>query len=498
MTVPPSVSMPDRSRPHRAIRALALGALAVALVAAGHRLINAFPYGLTDDDAWFYARIAYELGTTGQPSFDGIHPTSGFHLLWGGFLGLTSAVVGIFSVDPEVHLYAHEFVYIFIALFVAATFAARPSDRFSLFALTILSTMLMETLIVGVLLLVFLRLWDEDGAMRAHSRLALAVLALVPLARIDAAVIPLTIAAILLVVRRQKEALAIAAAVALGTLAQIALMLAVFGEPFSVSSLIKTSNALPTLGTLVANVRGPGSLSPGFLLRALVFVILAVAVLARLVRDNATVAGATPAAVGLAAGVSLFTLVHLVAHRIPFWCYLPAYLVLFYLATRGDRRDLPGRLTSLAIAALLALFLADKLLDVQRHRSVVQGARGFVAALAGVVPPGERIYQVDGSGFVGFFSGRHVINGDGLVNTYEYAERARRGALGGYLDEQDICFVVDNINRGGADVIVDFGGLVIRQADVEEVLRTTSGQHPTADFVLYRRRSESCALDPRT
>jgi hypothetical protein len=486
---------PGSRLPLRTLQVFALGALAAGIVVAGHGLINAFPYGLTDDDAWFYSRIAYELGTTGRPTFDGIHPTSGFHLLWGGLLGLSSAAVGLFSLNPEVHLYAHEAVYVFIALLVAGSFARRRSDRFSLFALTIVSTMLMETLLVGALLLAFLRLSNDDDTRPARRRLALVALALVPLARIDAAVIPLALAAILLAARRQREAVWIVAAVALGTIVQVALMLAIFGHPFSVSSMIKTTIALPAVGTLVANVRGPESLSPGFVLRALIFLILAVAVFARPVRHHAR----HLRHLGIAVGVCLFTLVHLVAHRIPFWCYLPAYMVLFYLASQEDRRDLLRRWTVLAIPALLAVFLVDKLLDVQRHRPVVRGARDFVTKLAEVVPPDGRIYQVDGAGFVGFFSGRHVINGDGLVNTYEYADRARRGALGGYLDEEGICFVVDNVDRGGSDIIVNFGGLVIRQADVDEVLRTrTYGQHPTTDFVLYRRRSATCAPAPRS
>jgi hypothetical protein len=37
------------------------------------------------------------------------------------------------------------------------------------------------------------------------------------------------------------------------------------------------------------------------------------------------------------------------------------------------------------------------------------------------------IYQVDGSGYIGFMSQRHIVNGDGLVNTHDYAKKLLSG-----------------------------------------------------------------------
>jgi hypothetical protein len=471
---------------------LALGGLAVGLALVSHPLINAFPYGLTDDDAWFYTRIAYELGTTGRPTFDGIHLTSGFHLLWGGLLGLTSAAVGVVSTAPLIHLYAHETVYLFLALLIARVFAVRVIDQIVLFGLTIVSTMLMETLLVGTLLLVFLRLSADGHPSPSRARLALIALALLPLARIDAVVVPLTLAATLLMAGRRREAIRVGAATAVGTIVQMAIMLIIFGHVFSVSSQIKATSVLPGTVTFVGNLLGPESLSVGFLLRALIFFLLAAAVF---IWPRKAFVGRTQA-LGIAAGVCVFTLGHLAAHRIPFWYYLPAYLVLYYLVTQQNGDNAVRRLTPVVMMSLIVVFLTHKLIDFNRHRSVVDGARDFVGRLAAAVPSNARIYQVDGTGFVGFFSGRTVVDGDGLVNTIEYTTRARRGGLAGYLDEEGICFVIDNVNRGASDVIVNYGGLMVRRGDIKEVLRTkTYGQHPTTDFVLYRRRTEGCSME---
>ena len=34
------------------------------------------------DDSFYYGGIARELATTGSSSFDGLHPTNGYHPLW--------------------------------------------------------------------------------------------------------------------------------------------------------------------------------------------------------------------------------------------------------------------------------------------------------------------------------------------------------------------------------------------------------------------------------
>ncbi len=44
------------------------------------------------------------------------------------------------------------------------------------------------------------------------------------------------------------------------------------------------------------------------------------------------------------------------------------------------------------------------------------------------------IYQVDYSGLISFFSGKSIINGDGLINSYEYYEYVKSGRLKEYLE----------------------------------------------------------------
>lgn len=52
------------------------------------------------------------------------------------------------------------------------------------------------------------------------------------------------------------------------------------------------------------------------------------------------------------------------------------------------------------------------------------------------------IYQVDNSGFTGYVSNRNVINGDGLINSWEYQNYLRSGDLIGYFKKYSINYVI--------------------------------------------------------
>lgn len=45
----------------------------------------------------------------------------------------------------------------------------------------------------------------------------------------------------------------------------------------------------------------------------------------------------------------------------------------------------------------------------------------------------EFIFQIDGTGVIGFFSNRNVVNGDGLINSYEYYNYLKSGNILSYL-----------------------------------------------------------------
>lgn len=470
-------------------------AATLALAALGFDLINGFPYGLTYDDAYFYAQIAYNLGEHGRSSFDRIHTTSGYHLLWGGLLGLVSAAVALVSDDKLVHLFAFQAVFVGLALSMARAFHARLLERACALLFVLMGTLLMETLLLSTLLLVVARAEaDASDERRAWPRVALASAFLVPLARIDAALILLVHAALRAADGEWRRALQLAGSLALGVLCQLGLMLALFGEPFSVSSMLKAGSADPLGGGLRASFLGPEGFALGYVMRSLLFLGLSAAVLGLAVAERGS--RVNRRLFSLCLGAVLFSGGHMAAQLVPFWCYLPAYLILFYSLSRLELQARPWLLARRALYAGIAIlgvaFVGHKLQQFRSGREVVRGARDFVERVELHVPRGGRIYQIDGSGFTGYFARRAVVNGDGLVNSYEYARRMRAGRLAGYLDEQGICYLITNRALQGG-TLVDFGGLRVRAAESVEIARSrTFGLFPTTDFVLHRRLVPAC------
>lgn len=58
------------------------------------------------------------------------------------------------------------------------------------------------------------------------------------------------------------------------------------------------------------------------------------------------------------------------------------------------------------------------------------------------VAPAEAIYQVDGTGFTGYFSERSVINGDGLINGWDYQKALQSDELLVYLKAKGVRWMV--------------------------------------------------------
>src|SRR5690606_24271861 len=103
-----------------------------------------------------------------------------------------------------------------------------------------------------------------------------------------------------------------------------------------------------------------------------------------------------------------------------------------------------------------------------------------------VLDQSDVVFQGAGSGWTGFFLDAHLVNGDGLVNSYEYANRLVDGDLAGYLDEIGADYVL--VNKPYRDsLVVDIGGLKVSESDLEPVLETAlQSDYRFTQFKLYR------------
>lgn len=478
-------------RPYLFIPALGLVLAAFALNAA-----SVFPNGFVEDDGYFYSKIAYNIGVNQISSFDGVSITSGYHLLWGWLLGAISWIIGLVTASTAVHLFAHLAAFYSLILLASWEAVRRPVAAVAVAALLLTSSGMMETGLLALLLAILFRSFLAQDEGQSPFPMALPA-GLVPLVRIDAAV-TVAVLVLYLLIRRRRAGIILAVVLAAGCLSQFALMKVAFGEFYSVSSFLKVSADAHGSG-LAAHLRDTIFASSGQLARFGCLALLLACCLATIIGAE-TREGMLRRATVAVSVLAFFTPL-LVLVNVRSWYFVVPFLGLSMVACQPFRigRDRFAAPHDLAFG-LAVLFLALNLTGRVQYYAVFRADQLASAELIRTIhlsiPAAARMYQIDGSGFVGYFADRILINGDGLVNSYDYARRLRAGSLAGYLEEAGVCYVVTNVAEPPADPeapVIEIGGLTVRRGEVDHVYsRPDRNANPYARFNIYRLRRADC------
>lgn len=316
------------------------------------------------------------------------------------------------------------------------------------------------------LLLLFLRSLSGEVSSRHERWLAFAL----PIVRIDLCVVALASALVL----RNRRGLHLALATVAGACLQLLVMKLVFGHFVSVAAMLKTTNSFASLAeNLRANLLG-STFQAGLLIADGVLAGFAL----RTHRNRTMLA--------VVGGAQAFVAMHMTLSVLRAWYLLPSTLAMIFVAQNRIAR--PARIIVAAIAVAFAIraVRAEFL-----YRDDQQAAATFVSELRRRVAPGTRIYSWGGTpGFLGFRSAMQVVDGDGLVNDDDYAQRLIDWKLAGYLEEQRVCHVV--VADADADPVLDVGGITLRRNDVEQVFVVRRKIRNQSDFALYRINAERC------
>jgi hypothetical protein len=427
--------------------------------------------GLFEDDSYFYAQIAYNLGVHGISSFDGINVTNGFHLLWGHLLALVTWGMSALTLDKTQHLVAMLGLYLGVGLGTAVAFGRNTIEHFILFAAVAFTSMLMESALLAALLLVVL-----SEMLREQRRIGLLEVALflLPLTRIDSILFVPGILAIPLSERRFRSVARIAVPVALGVLAQLAWSKLAYGELFSVSAKLKMGGGL-SMTRLLEGLARPYAATAFVAFGVTTFQIFKTSPSAERRR-----------ALFLMSSLGCFFGTHLLANAdgLRDWYMVPIFAGSAYLAFRM----LPRR--SLRVSYAVFGFLLGGLgfmrgALVAYFAPEVAYSRGFLDKANAALPPGRKVYQIDGAGYTGYFTHAAIINGDGLVNSYAYAERLKSNSLAGYLKENGIRYIIMSLPTAVGTPVVDFHGLVVPWNHVRVVLSPPEGLRRPVAYTLY-------------
>lgn len=327
---------------------LVIFALSLASAGVLLRFARVLPNFVCSDDGYFYAQIAYELGTTGRSTFDGIHTTSGYHLVWPLLLAALSRALAVVTADKSIHLFAYLAASMYLTFWTAHRRFTTAVGRVAAVAFVLVGFSLTEMVLAAPLLLAILDRAATRAAFGRRASDALLVAAL-PLVRIDLVVVPLVVA-MWLAPRDARRAAAVGFAAVLGALVQLGAMEVAFGHFVSVSATLKF--AAPTLPRAFALAMENAFGSRGNVSRLVTIAVLgALPWLRRAARP--------PAGTGLVVAASLsFLLLHFFVMRLREWYWLPPELGLAQAGTDllGSIRFLqasvePHRRTSYLLAA---------------------------------------------------------------------------------------------------------------------------------------------------
>jgi len=408
--------------------------------------------GIVEDDSYFYAQIAYNWGVHNLCSFDGINVTSGFHLLWGVLLAILAKIVFVFTSNKDTHLLSMFSLYFFFAFYISWEFGKNWIEKLILFFMMNFSIM-MET---GLLSLLFLIYFNELFTKEDYDHTAVLSVILIPLTRIDSAAIVILSSLYLLFTGQSRKYLTVMTLLSIGIAAHFSLMYYLFHHFVTVSSLYKIAN--PDFKHIIIS-----NMSGYMTKRFAVFIVLSCLVLWGACKERKySFLCVALAAIG-------YVLLHMFTNQgMKVWYFMPSTfiiaVVIFHLPS------LYKRICYVMFVVIMTYFTAGYVYyHSVRLKDGIEWQRKFIQLVKENVRPGERIFQIDASGWTGYFCERNVINGDGLVNSYEYYDRSMNNGLKGYLKDNNVHYIITNAELS-EDYIINYRGLVIRQKDVQIVV----------------------------
>lgn len=452
-----------------------------------------FPNPIVLDDAYFYLQIAYNIGHQAFSSFDSIHPTGGYHLLWGACLGFLAFLTSAFTTSKVVFLYVSLAAAATAVAYIASIHFDRTWQRLAVVALLLWTASMTEAILLTLLLLyIFDRVLHhvEDFLI---SPLDVVAVAFIPLTRIDASIIPATLCLFFFFVDRRKFAI-LAACTLIGLAVQLAAMKLMFGHVFSVSSMIlwERTHAIANLGKVLFDPESPWRSNVSFV------AFLSTVLLAALVFSKVRKIERMKRILIVASTVACLSFIapHYLFGAMREWYWTAPLVALYYLACRAGDDGSVGPIPALKIYSIVlcAIVAIDLFAGSEKYRNAHEYNARLLDYVNRNIPASESIFQEDASGFMGFWSRPHIVNGDGMVNSYEYMRRMHAGELGNYLEEEGICFLIRNWPPGEDERIVSNGGLSVTTRETRVLLEPPQepGVLLPTQLTLYLLTADRC------
>jgi hypothetical protein len=433
-----------------------------------------FLLNFSHDDAFFYIKTADNFSKGLGSTFDGINPTNGYHPLYFLFLSFYFFLIHLFSnPSPEV-LYKAIFILdstlmglTLMIIYRILKFTAGNKHKFILYipfflTLTVIRDFGLETHLLSLLFFIYAyAILRENIYGKNYFYLKLLIIPLIFLTRTDYlyTIIPSVLVADYFLNRNENRKMyLITNLIFLLVIASIyySINYFIFGNISTISAVIE--NTFPRI-VLIENIKNL-FLSKTQLFNQLPRLLFVISVLifqfyywSRKI-ELLTLKEKNIFMIFFISSIGsfLFLLLHMMfnSSSIREWYLtLPTLITAFQLV-------LIINLKSKYFASLLIIF--SLMFIVVLYVTRIQNNKfesGYIYAknLSNYVTENENVFQIDFTGIVGFFSGRKIVNGDGLINSFEYLSSLKSGEIYKYLKKYKIryysTFSVDSTDFRG-------------------------------------------------
>ncbi|MDA9868917.1 hypothetical protein N9D67_03585 [Gammaproteobacteria bacterium] len=420
-------------------------------------------------------------------SFDGLNITSGYHLAWAFFLSIIAKISSLISDSKYFFLFNAFFVSSLLIAITAHRNFKDPVHKICFFLIIFSTFSLTEVALLTMLCLLVLSHALSNKSL--DNKLILFCMFLIPLVRIDAAFFCCSVALLSFYFQSPKTALKITLAFTLGLATQFALMQLIFDSFFSVSSIIKASSS--SIQNFQSNIVYNLGNSKAMILRSSSYLILNLILISVLLKNGLN---RFEAFVIILLPNSLF-LHHFLISGMRSWYWATPLALSFFSAVWLSKE---GYLNRYVVNIFSILFILPALTgfvySAVKYAPDQQYSKQFVMDLNHYASKhGFIIYQIDGSGFTGFFSEQPLINGDGLTNSYDYLNKKNDHDLKYFLRNNKICLIITNMRQTG-QYVVNYYGLEVLPQDTEIVISPPDNLNSNySNFALHKLNNLNCA-----
>lgn len=404
----------------------------------------------TTDDAYFYIKTALNYANGKGSTFDEINLTNGYHPLWFYFLSVIFFIVNSFlklSQDDLLRLVfiITAFINFFILVLLKQSLYKyqiyNQKKTFNTVVLFLIPFSLYyligyESNLLILLTVLYIKfIFDETSSSKKNLLLKCLLIVGIILTRIDYG---LLISALLILYEfkyfNYKRAIVITSTIVITYLSYSLFNYLNYGLVSSISSLYKFSTDLSS------NIRFfPLPLSNPIDFSLLSGIILIGVIYFFFVQKDKT----QNRMIILLQNVYLLNLFYLFIHitinkqGLREWYYiLPIFFALLLLGKIIEQFNIQKYFSFIGVLILI-IYLTLFRSYYYNHDSAVN----FAKKVKAIVKENEKVFQIDYTGLIGFFSERKIVNGDGLINSFQYYNIIKNGNLKEYLKKMNFDYL---------------------------------------------------------